>query len=884
MKKNNPKGSPIVTFLGPDAGRGGPFALLGLPHSITSEQQIIQACQRRLQQIEYSRYRATPDADEVRQAIHAAGCQLLDPNLREQLAQRWPAGVPASVPQAWKRSKVSATMTPTLIRRAKLLIAGSGGWNPLARKRLAHFARVNRLSALDVVEALVPKQDTLPPLQSSSTQSPSPAANRPQASRLDPPLTTSPVWIVSYSLLAIISLSVVIGFVIAFKDSNRSEDHPNTIPSALADSTTNNPANSDPTSMLPRATLDHYTATSHELDVLVTQFPVNPSETIKRFPFVLNTYLDTWIQFPPPALTRSSLHIAELAKLIASQPKPFDWQSVLGRSSITDPQQLAIRAAQLDVILSEPSLPNQAKATLEHIRSDYPGITVQTRSNIIDSLSLVFGLLAVEQSNDDPQWWGRWIEGVQAIAGDQTNRLVLSAMTARIHDPAPSTKQWEQSAIKLVQAVSWRDKTIREWLLRQFANESVHTPRLAAITLAIAIHSGAEHIDATMALNPSSTFIQRQAIADRYRTAWQVNPSDSSLPSSINAQTQADELRMRLASISINLSQTEASRLLIDLTINNTIAQELVIGDPSLVEIIALDAELNSPQSQSIHQSTIKQSQQDTQWAQEAINVADSSQLAALSANLDFDTLGSNAAFALVNLATSHAQSEIRAQATIQVLRFIQHPAMLIALDHAIGSKRITSRTEHVLEQVVGTDLPDKTDPQWFAIVHSRLLNKLAQVQAINAATDLMTLEHTIAGIYSKRQTDPGPNYSALKGVISRFNTLDSAYQQALQTAPEIEHQYTLMLAKFELARSSARNPLQQYSAYQSACVTTLELLTQHTLPGSEYRIDSIEHEHLTRLNRAQSILDQMIQHERAIAQLWVIWLENNQIGGETDE
>ncbi|MBL4699268.1 MAG: hypothetical protein JKX70_10585, partial [Phycisphaerales bacterium] len=90
----SPSQSPIIEFLGDDAGTGGPFAILGLPHEIVSDDQIVRACLRRLNQIDHHRHRSTPDAQEVRLAVHAAGSQLLDSALREQLAMRWPPGTP----------------------------------------------------------------------------------------------------------------------------------------------------------------------------------------------------------------------------------------------------------------------------------------------------------------------------------------------------------------------------------------------------------------------------------------------------------------------------------------------------------------------------------------------------------------------------------------------------------------------------------------------------------------------------------------------------------------------------------------------------------------------------------------------------------------------
>jgi hypothetical protein len=501
---------------------------------------------------------------------------------------------------------------------------------------------------------------------------------------------------------------------------------------------------------------------------------------------------------------------------------------------------------------------------------------------VLGSLGLVLGLLAVEQSEDSLQWWKRWIEGVNVVGSDQRDNLVLSAMSARLHDSTPSTKQWDQSAIELVQAVSWNEQTTREWLLRQLADETVQTSRLAAITEAVAVHSGAEHVDATMVLNPSSTFIQRQPMADRYRNAWASNESDSTNNSSASAQSIADELRILVASTPVTATRKRAIQNLIDLTKNNAIAWELIFGDPVIAQNL-VSAQSNtvfdtiSPTDHSILQST-----QDTNWAQKAINAKDLDSLTLLCAQLNHHDLGTSSAFALVHLATIHADNDIRALATIHLLRLADHPAMLLALDHEVGGRRITSRLATVIEQVIGQGVPNRNDEQWFFVVHQKLLVRLASAQAQATGSDLSNLEHTLGIIYHLSLPSLAVSESALAGLITRHQILEDRLQSSVPD-PTLQTQHNMARASLNLALSSAPSSLHQFVAYQASFANILGIITQQTFPGSVYRVQEIQQDLASRLANADTLIDQMVQYERATAEIFVIWLASHQVGGSNN-
>lgn len=95
-----PRISPIERFLGPAEASGGPFALLALPVEHVDDDAILVALDRQVDRVNAHVERDTPEADEVRLALHAAAAQLLDPVVRRHLLLRWSATRPTAAPPA----------------------------------------------------------------------------------------------------------------------------------------------------------------------------------------------------------------------------------------------------------------------------------------------------------------------------------------------------------------------------------------------------------------------------------------------------------------------------------------------------------------------------------------------------------------------------------------------------------------------------------------------------------------------------------------------------------------------------------------------------------------------------------------------------------------
>jgi len=131
--------SPVERCLGPAAAAGGPFELLGLPIEPVDPRTVQEALRRRLARLAASPLAATPEAEEVRLALHAAAAQLSDPLVRDHLLELWRHRGQAPL-QRNSGEVEDDSRTASLRLLALRVLARSGGWNRRSRRRVAALA------------------------------------------------------------------------------------------------------------------------------------------------------------------------------------------------------------------------------------------------------------------------------------------------------------------------------------------------------------------------------------------------------------------------------------------------------------------------------------------------------------------------------------------------------------------------------------------------------------------------------------------------------------------------------------------------------------------------------------------------------------------------
>ncbi len=160
----------MAKFLGDVNAAMGPFGLLGIEPSRCDEATIVASLQSRLARVAAHPQNRTPEADQVRLALHAASAQLMDPAMRRKAleaigsstvdfdphesfdpldermdpsptrANSYASRPAAPVPAA------SSDVDQALLRDTRVLLSAFGGMTPEAHRRLNMLAQAKGVS------------------------------------------------------------------------------------------------------------------------------------------------------------------------------------------------------------------------------------------------------------------------------------------------------------------------------------------------------------------------------------------------------------------------------------------------------------------------------------------------------------------------------------------------------------------------------------------------------------------------------------------------------------------------------------------------------------------------------------------------------------------
>lgn len=162
---------PIARFLGEEEAAGGPFALLGVSPRACTDELVLSGLDRQVERVNLHAECDTPEADEVRLALHAAAAQLLDPVVRRHLIMRWggvtplrPAApamsgkapaAPVNVTRPTQPVAAKPMMSSRLLEADAILTLGLfGGWNQRSLRRLLTLAHRRGMGNAQVAETL----------------------------------------------------------------------------------------------------------------------------------------------------------------------------------------------------------------------------------------------------------------------------------------------------------------------------------------------------------------------------------------------------------------------------------------------------------------------------------------------------------------------------------------------------------------------------------------------------------------------------------------------------------------------------------------------------------------------------------------------------------
>jgi len=613
-----PGHSLIARFLGDEAARGGPFALLGLRPGVADDAVVIAALEQRLSSLAAHHQSETPEADEVRLALHAAAAQLLDPAVRVHLARRW--GGEAAAQQAALAAPTSEAGRGVLLEHDALLtLARYGGWNRGSLHRLMLLARARDASPDEIVGALrrlssrgaAGARNVPPPAPAGRAGSPPVPvrlAGLPKPLADEPPLPADPrppemvrpeeddpakrllrrgalIFIGGFVALAVLGSLAAILLTVP-----RTPPDPSPPPSPPARASAE-PARVEPFPLRPSVARDaqprppgppsasELNAALRGLDAAVDGLALDPGEALALFRSSAQDVAAHWCLLTPDrqrAATNSVvefMHSASAVPLIASAaaeavasgsvamhggaaPAAYGvWPSVWSVGTLVRLSGESGLSAVVSRVIED--------ALRQSIGGAGPAAGRTFEAGAVAALGLLprrFVLGERPDRDTELERWRRWIRAVDAATPEQQARrieLLLAGLDAlALAGPEPGDDPAIADAmVELTLALTWRrGDRSRTWLVQAFGNQRVSNADLHVITTALATRSNAEGVDPLMSLPARSIDAQRRDLRNRYETAW-------GLPTATQRDDLADSWLQQLRRI---VRESEADRAPID--------------------------------------------------------------------------------------------------------------------------------------------------------------------------------------------------------------------------------------------------------------------------------------------------------------------------------
>ncbi len=564
------------TFLGVDGPEDGPVALLGLTPESMSESGIVRALQSRLAQIAAHPEALSPEADEVRLALHAAAARLLDPSSRRQA----------------KGAAAEAEREPTQLESAIVLtLASMGGWNKKSKERIGALAQAYGVPAADVVELAEslagrphPARERPTPHVRPLTQGTAPgkvaeaaAAVRtlsarddlePLPSEVDPGsrVVKNVVVFGGAALLGTAALIVLSVTMIAKKPAAPAPPTPAPAPTPVAAEKRAATPELFPTrpreekraaaAPAPAARVGDWDDVLREASGAVEDLQKDPEAAFARFEKVYGEMGRKWRETSPDGQVAGVDRLVEFLYRAGSRPGVAEKAvgvmvvasaPLSGAGALNADQVLgsAWSAGVLARVERERDLPSSVRLRVqEALRGAFPGSSgpgeATFRAGCVAALSAMPGRIMPDpaKSNDAEvkralESWRAWLDGVAAVGGRDSplyTRTVLLALDALLTggaDPTQDKATFESIAL-LATSVSWRkDDESRRWLLRWFEASGVTSSDLYAVTAALAGRSGAEGVDTSMVLSAAAGEGPRAEMRDRYAAVWGMTAGES---------------------------------------------------------------------------------------------------------------------------------------------------------------------------------------------------------------------------------------------------------------------------------------------------------------------------------------------------------------------
>ncbi|MCE7967622.1 MAG: hypothetical protein DYG94_02625 [Leptolyngbya sp. PLA3] len=890
----------IARFLGPDAARGGPYALLGLSSGALTEVEILAARDRQMLRVDQHAESLTPAGDEVRLALHAAAAQLLNPAVREHLRAR---GL------AEQRRALILGLEHDVV----LTLGMYGGWTRRSLPRLVALAHARGLRANDVAEAVRGI--------AQRRARPRPNADKPVTRRVVAQPATAQVvarhrraWLI-IGVVALCSI-LVAGAAIrgALHSGARRGGEVAMLPGPRDQRPTPivlPPQNDDDEPVEPGVEVPPEAAPADVLPSLERALSLagsDPPAAERLGVEGVRGLSRHWLAFDAAQRARTQDVVLELMYRLGGSSmntRPM-FEAVGAGAELLRSDQATLnsddvaRAAwsvgMLTRLRRESDLSAQSQMLIDRwLGSALQGARPAQASfaeGAIAALQVMAPVLAGRDPGD-PAAWRAWARGVEVLTEtDAARRALLLAqggehvLASRL-GPQRAAGAFESIAA-VIQAMPWEVSQSRQWLVRQFDNREVSTPALSAATQALVAHGGAENIDPTMVLPANASELDRRALRDRFVDAWGLSEPGS--------DTEVlDLLDRALTELDAGLAPTSTGEQLLRSAVGyarlNAAASARWQGDGAaaiqmLEHFRVPDSALSRPAG-----GADLVSGSDANWAerylQQGANINRRLELLDELRGSGGSRLGPVDAEVLVAEALRGSGRGVRERARTAVEQYGSSPAVVNALlEEAWRIPPIASMSD-LISNVTLSPLPDRNSPAWRAAVRRALVERMLELLSAEGETAAIDLLGTLLDdAYMER--------TAVNRAMS--STGDGSSQPCERSALQLRARWTqlaermpasrlpITLSEVERRRSGrialARGLVQQFVVEQVALAETMGIVVAAERPGLASSVQGVLDQLDADIQRSTHVFEQVARIERAMVQLWELRLGLDVNGG----
>lgn len=926
---------PTEKFLGADCAGQGPFVVLGLSPDDATDENILKALERRLEQINSHAESGTPEADEVRLAIHAAAAQLLDPAVRQHIQVRANGSSNASTTAA-----VSPTARLALEHDAILTLAMFGGWNKRSLRRLASLAHARGMSSAQLADALgnlairrngskrATKNPTgqVPPPAAQGLQQPSPIAaqHEPSAEEVDPAAH-------HMGNLLLIGGIIFVGVVIVVGLSLMLINDPKTTASPVdpgTPSATTSPeidvasVDSLPESSSSRGTksavelaknanLPAYQRAKAELEVAIEGLEFDAVEAQASFEAAISHLSGAWTLLQDDELIAIHSGLLEFLYRSAADGSGINPVQAVGEGAFLLGDE-SLRVVPEDIprvvwsvgMLTRLSRENDLSAsTVSLIESSLgaalgggrPRIDPTFHSGAVAAIAQLAARLTPSQEapaeiGKVSKIWERWAQVVEHVCRDNPQQraqlLLVGIESLLLGELEPAQNRDISSSIAiLVTKLTWReDEGSRKWLLRWFNHRGISNVDLNAVTTALATKSAAPGVDLTMVLSAAASDRSRTDMRSAYAKAW--NMQSESQRQEIEAawiREARDAVEQSLgarspvehmAAAAVNARLCEAGRWLW----RGESSQSTVLlgkGNDDINDVLNVSRDAKAGTVLTVHSG-------DGQWATEYLAAGHMIpvRLELLSKKSRKNAMDPVDAEVVATEAFFGSPREVQGRAKQLVLANSENPAMINALLELVPRVPRTQNNSRLIEQMCLVSLGDVTLADWpkearRALVQL-LVEKLAAEGNLGAIDRLAAI---FADSYAARSLaqplDPDASYTP--SPVAPDDAVQTIWDDRIQTAERLipSHSSTRTLDQIRRRRiarvSTVSGAAQLFAAEQTSLVELMTYIISAQEPEHADAAALVNADMAAQRRKAKTVFEQINLTERAFLRLWLI-------------